>query len=572
MITFVIKAIKMTAMFLAVIAAGPWSCNKDLSVEYFQNGCVVSGSSIASRIGVEVLKNGGNAFDAAVATGFALAVTYPEAGNIGGGGFMVALSVDDGRAFTLDFRETAPGLAFSSMFQDKEGNVIPEMSVRTHNSVGVPGTVDGLLRILADHGSGIYSRQELLAPAIGLAENGFPVSRYIARKINSKRVYLSHDTGTKEVFFPAGITEWSAGDILVQKDLAETLRLIAKNGRDGFYKGKTADLLIEEIQGGGGLISRGDLESFSSVYREPVRGTFRGYDVISMGPPSSGGILLIQMLNMVEFLSVDRLQWNSRSYVHLLTEIERRAYADRAEHLGDPDFWEVPAVSLMSKDYAMNRTAAIDLLRATPSDSVFAGTAFPDTGHTTHYSIIDKDGNCISVTTTLNKSFGSGLLVDGAGFLLNNEMDDFSAKPGVPNEYGLIGNEANSIQGGKRPLSSMTPTIILKNDDPFMIIGSPGGSRIITTVLQALMNVISHDMNMQTAVAAPRVHAQWLPDVLYKEPGAVTEITESELAEMGHSVQFHDDGMLGQANGILIDSRGISGGADPRGDNAMAGY
>jgi gamma-glutamyltranspeptidase/glutathione hydrolase len=458
------------------------------------------------------------------------------------------------------------------MFQDNEGNVIPGMSVRTHNSVGVPGTVDGLLRILADHGSGFFSRQELLAPAINLAEKGFPVSHYVASQINSKREYLSRDPGTKEVFFPLDTTEWSTGDILVQKDLASTLRLIANEGRDGFYRGRTADLLIEEIQGGGGIISTEDLDSYASVYRDPVTGTFREFDIISMGPPSSGGILLIQMLNMVEFLSVDSLQWNSRDYVHLLTEIERRSYADRAEHLGDSDFWEVPAIRLISKDYAISRTASIDPLRATPSEMVFAGAAYPDTSQTTHYSIIDKDGNCVSLTTTLNTSFGSGLLVDGAGFLLNNEMNDFSVKPGVPNEYGLIGNEANSIQGGKRPLSSMAPTIVLKNDDPFMIIGSPGGSTIITTVLQSLLNVISHDMDMQAAVAAPRVHSQWLPDVLYKEPGAITDITESELEEMGHSVRFKDGGTFGQTNGLLIDSRGISGGADPRGDNATAAY
>lgn len=567
-----VKTPKTTVIFLAVITVVLWNCDKNYSNRYFQHGSVVSASSSASQIGVDVLQNGGNAFDAAVATGFALAVTYPQAGNIGGGGFMVARSANDGQAFTLDFRETAPGQAFSSMFQDDEGNVIPGMSVRTHNSVGVPGTVDGLLRILADHGSGFFSRQELLAPAIDLAEKGFPLSHYVASQINSKREYLSRDPGTKEVFFPLDTTEWSAGDILVQKDLASTLRLIANEGRDGFYKGRTADLLIEEIQGGGGIISTEDLDSYASVYRDPVTGTFREFDIISMGPPSSGGILLIQMLNMVEFLSVDSLQWNSRDYVHLLTEIERRSYADRAEHLGDSDFWEVPAIRLISKDYAISRTASIDPLRATPSEMVFAGAAYPDTSQTTHYSIIDKDGNCVSVTTTLNTNFGSGLLVDEAGFLLNNEMDDFSVKPGVPNEYGLIGNEANSIQGGKRPLSSMAPTIVLKNDDPFMIIGSPGGSTIITTVLQSLLNVISHDMDMQAAVAAPRVHSQWLPDVLYKEPGAITDITESELEEMGHSVRFKDGGTFGQANGLLIDSRGISGGADPRGDNATAAY
>ncbi len=567
-----VKVPKTSVIFLIVVTIILWNCDKNHSRSYFQNGCVVSASSIASQIGVDILQKGGNAFDATVATGFALAVTYPQAGNIGGGGFMVARSANDGQAFTLDFRETAPGQAFSSMFQDDEGNVIPGMSVRTHNSAGVPGTVDGLLRILANHGSGFFSRQELLAPAIDLAENGFQVSHYVASKLNIKREYLSRDPGTKEVFFPLDTTEWSAGDILIQKDLAGTLRLIADKGRDGFYTGKTADLLIKEIQDGGGIITAEDLGSYSSIYRDPVKGTFREFDIISMGPPSSGGILLIQMLNMVEFLSVDSLQWNSRDYVHLLTEIERRSFADRAEHLGDTEFWEVPANSLISKDYAVTRTASIDLLEATPSELVFAGAAFPDTSQTTHYSIIDKNGNCVSVTTTLNTSFGSGLLVDGAGFLLNNEMDDFSVKPGVPNEYDLIGNEANSIQGGKRPLSSMTPTIVLKNDDPLMIIGARGGSRIITTVLQALMNVISHKMDMQAAVAAPRVHAQWLPDVLYKEPGAVTDSTESELAEMGHSVQFHDVGILGQVNGILNDSRGISGGADPRGDNATAGY
>ncbi len=539
---------------------------------YAENGMVVSANRLASEIGVEILKKGGNAIDAAVATGFALAVVHPQAGNLGGGGFMVA-HLADGHSFALDYRERAPAAATRDMYLDSAGNVIPNLSMYSHLAAGVPGSVDGLFKAWRDHGSGNISRKQLLAPAIKLAQKGFPITRRYARYLNYNHDYFQRDPDADAIFNKPAKEHWKAGDRLVQKDLASTLKLIAKYGRDGFYTGPIADLILSEMQQGQGLITAADLKNYSAKYRLPVAGTFKEYEIISMPPPSSGGILIIQMLNMLENFDIDSLGWNSSAYIHLLTEIERRAYADRAEHLGDPDFWEVPLDLLRSKEYARLRSTEINLTEATPFGDVSFGQPFPDESpETTHYSVIDKAGNAVAVTTTLNFSFGSGIVVEGAGFFLNNEMDDFSAKPGVPNAFGLLGNDANAIEPDKRMLSSMTPTIVLKNQQPYLVVGAPGGATIITTVLQVILNSLIYEMDIQEAVAAPRFHSQWYPDVVYGEIRGIPEDVKLNLEELGHTVETHYWGYMGRANCLIADSTGIYGGADPRGENAAVGY
>ncbi|NOZ03769.1 MAG: gamma-glutamyltransferase [FCB group bacterium] len=533
---------------------------------------VVSGNRWASEAGIEILKKGGNAVDAAAAIGFALAVTYPQAGNIGGGGFMVAYTAE-GKPFTLDFREKAPEAAYRDMYLDENGNVIENLSLYSPLAVGVPGSVDGLLKAWRDYGSGKISRREILAPAIRLAARGFPITHRFAELLNDRREFFERDDGARSIFIRPDGRPWKAGDRLVQKDLARTLKRISRLGRDGFYTGKIAQLIEKEMREGNGLITTRDLARYESKYRPPVTGTFRDLEILSMGPPSSGGALLVQMLNMLEYFELDTLGWNSADYIHLLTEVERRAYADRAEHMGDPDYWDVPLEMLTSKTYAKNRVQNISFSRATPSSEIFAGDPTAYEGReTTHYSVADQFGNAVSVTTTLNTSFGCGIVVEGAGFFLNNEMDDFSAKPGIPNVFGLVGKEANAIQPGKRPLSSMSPTIVLKNGAPFMIIGSPGGATIITTVLQCILNVEIHQMNIQEAVAAPRVHSQWLPDVIMTEPRSISRDSERILNNRGHITVPYRWGYIGQANGILIGEDGFYGGADPRGENVAAGY
>ena len=540
--------------------------------EYAKNGMVVSASRLASDAGVNILKKGGNAIDAAVATGFTLAVTHPQAGNIGGGGFLVAHTAY-GESFSLDFREMAPSMAHRDMYLDDSSNVVPGLSLYSHLAAGTPGSVDGLLRIWRDHGSGNISLRQLLLPAIQLAERGFSISYGFARVLNIFHDFFINDDGAKAVFIKKNGEPWRAGDKLVQRDLARTLKLISRKGRAGFYEGKTAQLIKREMAEGNGFITKDDLDNYRSVYRTVVTGNFKDLDIISMGPPSSGGVLLIQMLNMLEQYPLDTLGWNSSDYIHLLTEIERRAYADRAEHMGDPDFWEVPVSMLVSKEYAFERIQNISMEKATKSSVVKAGDPLAyESRETTHYSVIDKNGNAVSVTTTLNTGFGCGVLVEGAGFFLNNEMDDFSAKPGTPNIFGLIGNEANAIQPYKRPLSSMTPTIVLKNGEPFLIIGTPGGSTIITTVMQIILNVAIHGMDIQEAVSVPRVHSQWLPDAIIVEQRSLSKDVEQNLINRGHTIRSYRWSTIGQANGIMIGEKGFYGGADPRGENATEGY
>ena len=540
--------------------------------EYAKNGMVVSASRLASDAGVNILKKGGNAIDAAVATGFTLAVTHPQAGNIGGGGFLVA-HMAYGESFSLDFREMAPSMAHRDMYLDDSSNVVHGLSLYSHLAAGTPGSVDGLLKIWRDHGSGNISLRQLLLPAIQLAERGFPISYGFARVLNIFHDFFINDDGAKAVFIKKNGEPWRAGDKLVQRDLARTLKLISRKGRAGFYEGKTAQLIEREMAEGNGFITKDDLDNYRSVYRTVVTGNFKDLDIISMGPPSSGGVLLIQMLNMLEQYPLDTLGWNSSDYIHLLTEIERRAYADRAEHMGDPDFWEVPVSMLVSKEYAFERIQNISMEKATKSSVVKAGDPLAyESRETTHYSVIDKNGNAVSVTTTLNTGFGCGVLVEGAGFFLNNEMDDFSAKPGSPNIFGLIGNEANAIQPYKRPLSSMTPTIVLKNGEPFLIIGTPGGSTIITTVMQIILNVAIHGMDIQEAVSVPRVHSQWLPDAIIVEQRSLSKDVEQNLINRGHTIRPYRWSTIGQANGIMIGEKGFYGGADPRGENATEGY
>ncbi len=531
---------------------------------------VVAADSNAVRAGVEILQKGGNAVDAAVAVGFALAVTYPQAGNIGGGGFMVIRFVD-GKTHSIDYREKAPTLANRDMYLDANGKAITEKSRFGHLAAGVPGAVDGLL--YAQEKFGRKKINEVLSPAIKLAEKGFPLHHSFAEDLENNIEEFKIFPATLKSFSKNGLP-YKEGEILIQKDLANTLKRISQNGRDGFYKGKTADLIVEEMQRGGGLITHEDLANYKAKERETVRSTYRGYEIISMAPPSSGGTALIQILNILEGYDLKSFGWNSAKSVHTIAEAMRRVYADRAEFLGDPDFVKVPSDWLLSKKYSNERRATIQNDKATPSSEIKNGIApIYESPQTTHYSVVDKDGNCVSVTTTLNGGFGSYVTVDGAGFLLNNEMDDFSAKPGVPNMFGLIGGEANAIVPQKRMLSSMTPTIILKDGKPFLVIGTPGGATIITTVLQVILNIIDYDMNLREAIDAPRIHHQWLPDQIFYEQRALSVDTIEKLKSMGHKL-VERKSTSGLAEGIMFDYKNniLLGYSDARGYGAAIGY
>lgn len=540
---------------------------------YGKNGMIVSTSRQASQAGIEILKKGGNAIDAAVAVGFALAVTSSSNGNLGGGGFLVGV-MNNGKSFSLDHREKAPRTSQRNMFLNEDGDVINGMSLYSRASSGVPGTVDGLIKVLEDHGSGNISLQQVLAPAIKLAGKGFYLSYFEAERFNMYLQFFERNEAARKIFIRKNGEPWKKGDLFKQKDLEKTLKRISKYGRAGFYSGTVAELIVKEMNKGNGIISLTDLENYSSEYRETVSGTYRGYKIISMGPPSSGGVLLINMLNMLEHYPLDSIGWNSSDYVHVLTEVERRAYADRAIHMGDPDFWKVPVKMLTSKTYAKDRIKNIDMKKATLSSDISASELEQyESPETTHYSVVDQWGNAVSVTTTINLSYGNGHVVEGAGFFLNNEMDDFSSKPGVPNAFGLVGNEANAIQPEKRPLSSMTPTIVLKDGNPFIVIGSPGGSTIITTTMQSILNVIDHNMDIKEAVTAARFHSQWLPDLIQIEPNGLVKDVSNNLIDRGHKiVDYRGGGYIGEANGILITNDGYYGGGDSRGETSAIGY
>ncbi len=532
-----------------------------------EKAMVVSAHPEASRVGMQIMEQGGNAYDAAVATQFALAVALPVAGNIGGGGFMVYRSAS-GQTGALDYRETAPVAASETMYQDSAGNVVDGLSTDGHLAVGVPGSVDGMVKLHQKLGSLPWAA--LVQPAIDLARNGVVLTQKEADGLNSSReAFISNN---KHMPYLVRSRPWQPGDTLRHPDLARTLERIRDKGREGFYAGETADLLVKEMKRGGGIISTQDLADYTSVWRQAVEGTYKDYKVISMPPPSSGGIALLQLLTMVEPYNLHKYGWQSAEAVQVMTEAERRVYADRAQYLGDPDFVQVPAQQLLDKDYLKARMRTMSLAQATPSEVVKAGELqVHESDQTTHFSIVDPAGNAVSITTTLNGAYGSKVVVEGAGFLLNNEMDDFSAKPGVPNMFGLVGGKANAIQPHKRMLSSMTPTILEKNGKLYMVVGTPGGSTIITSVFQTVLNVLEHDMTMQQAVAAPRFHHQWLPDELQHEQTALAAEVRATLTSKGYKLEPR--GRYGRVDAILVLPDGtLEAGADPRGDDAAAGF
>ena len=538
---------------------------------------VASTSEIASRVGADIMKRGGNAVDAAVAVGFALAVTWPSAGNLGGGGFLLVRKAD-GTVEALDYRERAPRAATRDMYLDASGNVVPKLSTDGYKAVGVPGTVAGLALAHKRHGK--LKWEELVEPARKLAAEGFVVNYHLARSLSypSTIEKLGQSPESRRIYQRDG-RYYEMGETIVQPELASVLARIKKSPRD-FYEGETARLIVADVKAHGGILTAEDLRTYQATIRKPLQTTYRGYDIITMPPPSSGGIALMEMLNMLEPMELKPLGWHSSAYVHTVVEVMRRAFADRAAFLGDTDFVKVPVTGLTSRAYAKERARTITG-KATPSQDVMDATpAAYESPETTHYSIVDAEGNVVSNTYTLNDGYGAGVTVKGAGFLLNNEMDDFTSKVGVANDYGLIQGEANAIQPNKRPLSSMTPTIVLKDGKPFLVIGSPGGPTIINTVLQVILNVVDFGMNVQEAVSAPRFHHQWLPDHIFWERHDLNADTRAALEARGH--KFRElPGMvrngpsdIGDAQGILIDPKtGMRMGAsDPRNGGVPVGW
>ena len=526
-----------------------------------QTGMVVSQRKSASEVGAEILRNGGNAVDAAVATGLALAVVLPRAGNLGGGGFMVVYLKDQDKTLTIDYREKAPSAAHRDLFLDKNGNYDKKKAQFSLLSAGVPGTVAGLHHALTKYGS--LSWQEVLEPSIRLAEEGFVVPHDMANILASSpyKQRLSSNEAAAKSYYKSDKSNYKAGETLKLPDLAWTLKQLAKFGPDAFYKGEIAKKIVKEMERNQGLISVEDLKNYKAVERSPVEGTYKNFRIVSMPPASSGGVHLIQMLNMLEEFPIKDMGFGSADSIHILAEVMKRAYADRSKYLGDMDFYDVP-FSLMSKDYSSALNKSISIKSRTGSEDVFAGDPYPyESPDTTHFSVMDHYGNAVSNTYTLNFSYGSGIMIPGTGMLMNNEMDDFSSKPGVPNGYGLLGSEANSIQAHKRPLSSMTPTIIFKDNNPYLVLGSPGGSRIITTVLQVALNVMEHDMNVAQAVNSPRIHHQWLPEVLMLEKGFGPD-TERLLKEKGY--RLYPSRTMGSVQAILKEGDYFYGAADPR--------
>lgn len=535
--------------------------------ESYKNGAVVTAHPEASKVGVEILKKGGNAIDASIAVQFALAVVYPNAGNIGGGGFLVYRD-SKGKTDALDYREKAPLKASEDMYWDKNGNAITDLSLYGQFAAGVPGTVDGMVKAHEKYGK--LNWKELVQPAINLAQKGFKITKQQASELTNKHNdFVKYNSKTNAL---TSKSSWKEGDLLVQKDLANTLKLIQQKGRAGFYEGKTADLIVKEMKRGNGIISHEDLKQYQSVWRTPVSGNYKGFKVISMPPPSSGGIALVSLFQSIEDYPINKWGFQADSTIQVMVEAERRVYADRAEHLGDPDFIKVPQKQLLDKSYNVNRMKDFSFDKATPSSAIKAGEIIgKESMETTHYVIVDKDGNAASVTTTLNNSYGSLVVVEGAGFLLNDEMDDFSVKPGTPNLYGLVGGKANAIEPSKRMLSSMTPSILEKDGKLFMVVGTPGGSTIITSVFQAILNVVDFGMTMQEAVAAPRFHHQWLPDQIDYEPNAISENVRESLKQKGYTLKERKP--YGRVEGILVNTNGTyQAGADPRGDDKAVGY
>ena len=560
---------KIISLFIIMGLLGPLSANTLPIIEYGSvnhptiddDGMVVSQRKIASEVGAQILKKGGNAVDAAVATGLALAVVLPRAGNLGGGGFMIVHLAKENKTIAIDYREKAPSAADRDLFLDENGDYDKKKAQFSLLSAGVPGSVAGFHHALTKYGT--ITWQEALEPAIKLAEQGFEIPHDLANTLASERYRkrLSSNPAAAKVFFKKDKSIYSAGETLVQTDLAWTLKQLSKNGPDAFYKGEIAKLIVQEMEANGGLITLEDLKNYNIAERKPLLGQYKNFEIVSMPPSSSGGTHLIQMLNMLEEFPIKEMGFGSADSIHIMAEVMKRAYADRSKYLGDSDFYKVPS-SLTSKDYAKALNKDISVEEITPSSEVEPGNPYPyESPDTTHFSVMDQYGNAVSNTYTLNFSYGSGMMIPGTGMLINNEMDDFSSKPGTPNGYGLLGSEANAIEPNKRPLSSMTPTIIFKDNEPYMVFGSPGGSRIITTVLQVAMNVMEHDMNIAQAVHSPRMHHQWLPEVLMIEQGFGVD-TENLLKQKGY--RLYPSSTMGSVQAIMKKGNYFYGSADPR--------
>lgn len=527
----------------------------------FSKGSVASAHALASMYGVKMMQDGGNAFDATITTQLVLAVVYPAAGNIGGGGFMVAKTGN--KFLALDYREKAPSKSFEQMYWDENGNPILEKSQKGALASGVPGTIAGIFETLQ---FAKLPLQQLIQPAIDLAEFGFAITEREANSLNKLSIdfkkYNHHKTAFQQK------TNWQKGDTLIQKELANTLKRIRDFGLKEFYEGKTADFIVNEMKKGNGIISKKDLKNYEAVWRKPLITNYKGYEIVGMPPPSSGGIIVAQLLKMVEDKNLDSKMYGNTESVQLMIEAERRSYADRAEHMGDPDFVKVPVETLISNSYLKERMKDYDSTKASLSKNINAGF-IKESEETTHISIIDKEGNMVAITTTLNDSYGSKTVVSGAGFLLNNEMDDFSIKPGVPNMYGAVGGKANAIAPNKRMLSSMTPTLVLKDNKPFLVVGTPGGTTIPTSVFQSIVNIIDFNLSAFDAVSLPKFHHQWLPDEVYFEKG-FNQTTIEKLSRMGYSIKFRD--AIGRVELLKINNNFIEAVADKRGDDSVAGY
>lgn len=534
---------------------------------FYKNGVVVSAHPEASQVGVEILKKGGNAIDAAVAVELALAVVYPNAGNIGGGGFMVYRSAD-GTVDALDYREKAPAQARENMYWAGDGSPITELSMKGGLASGVPGTIAGMVKAHEKYGS--LPWEALVQPAIDLAQKGFLLTERQANEFTKyHEVFVKYSTQTTALTSKA---VWKAKDLFIQPDLAHTLKRIQKEGKKGFYEGDIARFLVEEMKRGNGMMTLEDLKNYEAIWRTPIVGEYKELKIISMPPPSSGGIALLALFQSVEPFPLKAWGFQSEKSIQVMVEAERRVYADRAVHLGDPDFWKVPQAQLVNKTYNVDRMASMSFDKATLSSAIHAGEFKGyESEETTHYAIVDQWGNAVSATTTLNDSYGSKVIVGGAGFLLNNQMDDFSVKPGTANMYGLVGGKANAIEGNKRMLSSMSPTIIEKNGKLYMVVGTPGGSTIITSVFQTILNVVDFGMNMQEAVDAPRFHHQWLPDYIDYEPKAIDVTIRKQLQKKGYILKERKP--YGRVEGILVNADGsYQAGADSRGDDVAKGY
>jgi len=562
------KKLTILFLFLAACQTNPKVEKASVTGPIGKSAMVASAHPLATKVGVQIMKDGGNAFDAAVAVKLALAVVYPQAGNIGGGGFAVFRKAD-GEVGALDFREKAPGAASRDMYLDEVGDVIENLSTLGHLAVGVPGSVAGIWELHQAHGK--LPWKDLVKPAIDLAFEGYTLTEKAAGILNyTQEGFIKANDYTPWVVNEAG---WKEGDVVSQQELGETLNQIRDQGRDGFYTGAVAELLINEMERGKGLITQEDLDNYAPVWRKPIIASYNGNKIISMPPASSGGIALAQLLYGAEKMRLGDLAHNSAEYINVMAELEKRVYADRTTHLGDTDFYDTPIGMLLSADYLDERFAGIEKGKVTPSIEISHGEIIPkESEQTTHFSIVDPDGNAVAITTTLNGSMGSRVMVKGAGFILNNEMDDFSAKPGTPNMFGLLGSEANEIVPGKRMLSSMTPTIVEKDGQLKMVVGTPGGATIITSVFQTIINVLDHDMTMQEAVDAPKIHHQWLPELLFVEKDKLSASVLEELEKMGHEINERNS--IGRMDCVLVrpDST-LEGGSDrTRADNYSEGF